>query len=266
MSLSIVIFVTVLASSGAQFYPIYDLQICAGLADNAVIGIQYECFKYYYCSNGVAFLDDCRNICKGCQFDFRINDCNYEVNVQCSQAQIQSNLPIVQTPTQVWLPALQNLQFLPWLSTIHAQQNQQVMQNVPEQPQPQPITNVEQEIPTIVDVPQIQPISIVEEIETGPSETKEICQLNFRGFHPDRYIHLLCPSIQFETNISFNEFSMATQGGVHSKMNCNLRFNCSLQIEVSPCVSMKVEIPPKVGFYSEHVVTVISYCDMLVNN
>jgi hypothetical protein len=280
MLLFFVILVALLSVSEAQFYPYYDLEICSGLAENSVIGIKYECFKYYYCNNGVAYLDDCRNVCKGCQFDFKINECNAEMLVKCSPAQIQSNLPVVQTPTQLWLPAIQNLQYLPWLSSSHTQQNQQWMQQqIQEYPkfEQQPISQVEQmiepaEIPQfqpisevsqfqpISEVSQFQPIATVEVIESRPERSKEICQLNFTGFHPDRYLHLLCPNISFETNISYNEFSRATEGGVHSKLKCDMKFNCKLQIEISPCVLMNVEIPSKSGFYSQHGVILNSTC------
>lgn len=273
MLLTFVIFVAILGATEAQFYPRYDFQICSGLSEFSVIGIRYECHKYYYCYRGIAYLDDCRNICKGCQFDFKINDCNAEANVKCSPMQIQSNLPVVQTPTNIWMPTIQNLQYLPWLSQLHNQQNPQWTQNMQNQQGNQKLNQAEQNFQPIFQVDEmikfeveISPISNFESISTAkvieskPTESSETCQLNFNGFHPDRFIHLLCPNISFEANISYNEFSRTTEGTVQSHLTCDFKFNCMLSIELSPCALMRVDLPSKIGVYEKHVVTVKSNC------
>lgn len=64
-------------------YPNFDLNLCSKKEDGVLINIDSECYFYYYCVEQVAFLDDCRNLCDGCQFSTVLNDCDYERNVKC---------------------------------------------------------------------------------------------------------------------------------------------------------------------------------------
>ena len=102
----LIIFEASKAQEGQSRYPEYDEQMCQGLDESAIIGIPNECYYYYYCYEGVAYLDDCENICEGCQFDVAINDCNYQEYVQCVQPEEpappgenpQTPAPVVTTP------------------------------------------------------------------------------------------------------------------------------------------------------------------------
>lgn len=79
-------------------YPEYDDEMCRSVEDGVLFGIDAECYFYYYCVEEVAYLDDCRNLCDGCQFDVSINDCNYEDTVQCVVQDVPTNPPITQAP------------------------------------------------------------------------------------------------------------------------------------------------------------------------
>lgn len=94
---SIAIFVIFFIGAKAQF-PDYDETLCEGQAEDAIIGIPDECDYYYYCYEGIAYLDQCNNICEGCKFDPEISDCNYAENVPQCTADIVTDPPITEPP------------------------------------------------------------------------------------------------------------------------------------------------------------------------
>lgn len=81
-------------------YPEYDDEMCIGSEDGVLFGIPNECYKYYYCVEEVAYLDDCTNFCEGCQFDVNLNDCNNEEEVQCVAEEIPTYPPVTEPPAQ----------------------------------------------------------------------------------------------------------------------------------------------------------------------
>lgn len=246
MLLSIVSLVTILKASEA-LYPQYDHRICSRLPENSAIGIPHDCYQYYICYFGIAYLDDCRKVCDGCQFDFRINDCNYKENVNCVPGQFN----FLKYGGQNQMQQMRVNQVDP--QTQAPQQNLEI-QSI------SPIFQAISHFEPINSVAQIQPISIIEEIVTNPSVRAESCDINFAGFHPDRYINLSCTGLIFETSIAYNEFSKVTQGAFNSKLECDLNFKCDLQIEISLCMQLKIDLPSKAGLYNDYQVTVFSTC------
>lgn len=90
----------IIAVKAQKNYPEYDDQMCVGYEDGVLFGIDNECRNYYYCVDQVAYLDDCQNLCDGCQFDVNINDCNYAENAQCVEIEEPiTNAPTTQPPT-----------------------------------------------------------------------------------------------------------------------------------------------------------------------
>ncbi len=98
----LIIFGASKAQEGQSRYPEYDEQMCQGLDESAIIGIPNECYFYYYCYEGVAYLDDCENVCEGCQFDVNIMDCNYQEKAKC----VSSSPPRSRPPASVPLNRL----------------------------------------------------------------------------------------------------------------------------------------------------------------
>jgi hypothetical protein len=96
---SVVIFVIIFIGASKAQYPEYDESLCEGLAEDAIIGLPDECDNYYYCYEGIAYLDECNNVCEGCKFDTEINDCNYAENVpQCAADEVVTDPPVTAPP------------------------------------------------------------------------------------------------------------------------------------------------------------------------
>ena len=98
---SLVIIFTIFLAIKAQEekpYPEYDDDMCRSIEDGVLFGIDSECFYYYYCVEEVGYLDDCRNLCEGCQFNPAINDCDYEETVQCVPQPPVTQAPQTQAP------------------------------------------------------------------------------------------------------------------------------------------------------------------------
>lgn len=110
---SIVIFVIIFVGASKAQYPEYDEALCEGQAEDAIIGIPDECDSYYYCYEGIAYLDQCNNVCEGCKFDPVLNDCNYAENVPQCAADVVTDPPVT-APPQTQAPATtQSPQTLP---------------------------------------------------------------------------------------------------------------------------------------------------------
>lgn len=103
----IVILISFLSVLRAQYedespYPQTDEEMCVGQEDGLLFGLENECDSYYYCSGEIAYLDKCSDYCEGCQFDFKINDCNYAEEAQCFVDETQA--PETTLPPQTQAP------------------------------------------------------------------------------------------------------------------------------------------------------------------
>lgn len=65
--------------------PEYDTKICRRHGDGFLIGIKGSCSLFYFCSDEIAYLDDCKNF-GNYQFDPIINDCSHKSIVKCDES------------------------------------------------------------------------------------------------------------------------------------------------------------------------------------
>lgn len=112
----VIVFITFAIAIKAQEspYPTDDYEMCRSIEDGVLFGIDSECHYYYYCVEEVAYLDDCRNLCDGCQFSTILNDCDFEENVQCVP---QPSPPVTQAP-QTQAPQTPPLQQVTTTATV----------------------------------------------------------------------------------------------------------------------------------------------------
>lgn len=77
----IIVIISFICLAYAQL-PDYDESNCIDQEDGVMFGVQESCTYYYYCQEGIGYLQNCAEFGEY-QFDFNINDCNFAEEVGC---------------------------------------------------------------------------------------------------------------------------------------------------------------------------------------
>lgn len=82
--------------------------ICNGKLDGHIIPIPEACSKYYYCLDGIAYLDDCIYFGYNYIFDHKIQDCTYSEKLDCDDRSLSIPEVYPSVPKQISSTFLQD--------------------------------------------------------------------------------------------------------------------------------------------------------------
>lgn len=80
-------------------------EVCLDIPDGEQVGVGQDlsCTQYWYCDQGIGYLEDCLDRSEDLEFDYEINDCNYNDVVQCAgdfpDPDPETEEPLPETPS-----------------------------------------------------------------------------------------------------------------------------------------------------------------------